>query len=204
MPTEPTAEEIAQPLLGSTAVAAAYWSGRHCFHAGAFVVDGKAWAILGSKGMGKSSLLAALSLRGTQILTDDLLVVNECHVGLAGPRSVDLRGEAAKALEVGVPLGTVGARERWRVRLGPVPPEIPIGGWVCLGWGDPAIGSVVAEQRIEVLQRSLALRAEPRDPEAISRLMDLIVLPMCRLSRPRSLGEIDESARRLSDHLARL
>ena len=33
-------------------------------------------------------------------------------------------------------MGSVGARERWRVELGPVAPELPLRGWVTLEWGE--------------------------------------------------------------------
>ena len=54
----------------------------------------------------------------------------------AGPRSIDLREEAAHRFEAGEPLGHIGARERWRLALGPVPVDAPLRGWITLAWGD--------------------------------------------------------------------
>lgn len=202
LPNAPTAAEIAQPFLGSTAAVVAHWTGLQSFHAGAFVAHGRAWAILGSKGAGKSSLLAALSLRGLPILTDDVLVVGERLEGLAGPRCIDLRHETASALGVGDALGVVGTRERWRMRLDQIPPEVPLGGWIYLDWGVPDIRSVAPEQRVKALFANVALRAEQRDPGVLSRLMDLFALPMVRVQRPRNLERIDQTAERLYGYLA--
>jgi hypothetical protein len=204
LPRAPNTAEIAQPFLGSTAVVAAHWMGLQSFHAGAFVAHGRAWAILGTKGAGKSSLLAALSLRGLEILADDVLVVDRRLQGLAGPRCIDLRHETSAALGVGETLGVVGTRERWRMDLRPVEPEVPLGGWVSLEWGAPEIQRVPAQERLEALFANLALRAEKKDPAVLSRLMELFALPMLRVRRPRDIGRIDETAERLGGHLAEL
>jgi len=208
LPKTPAPAEIAQPFLGSTAIVAAHWAGLHSFHAGAFVAhDGRAWAILGSRGAGKSSLLAALALTGTPILADDVVVVGEDLQGLAGPRCIDLRTETAAALGVGEPLGVVGTRERWRLRLdpvAPVAPEVPMGGWIQLEWGEPEIYGVAPEQRVRTLLANVALRAEQRDPAALSRLMELFALPMVCVRRPRKLERISETAERLGHHFAQL
>jgi hypothetical protein len=203
-PQPPTTAAIAQPFLGSTAIVVAHWGGLHSFHAGAFVAGGKAWAILGSKGDGKSSLLAALALGGTPIVTDDVLVVDTRLYALAGPRCVDLRAPTAAALGVGESLGVVGTRERWRLPLGPVSPEVPLGGWVTLEWGAPAIGPVVPEQRVETLLANVGLRAPTRDPAVLARLMELFALPMVCVRRPKALARLDECAARIHHHLAQL
>jgi hypothetical protein len=204
LPGRPSPVEIAQPFLGSTAVVVAHWMGLQSFHAGAFVAHGRAWAILGTKGAGKSSLLAALSLRGLAILTDDVLVVDQQLQGLAGPRCIDLRPEASAALGIGETLGVVGTRERWRVGLKPVEPEVPLGGWIYLEWGEPEIQRVPAQERVEALFANLALRAQSHDSAVLSRLMELFALPMLCVRRPRDIGRIDETARWLYDHLAEL
>jgi hypothetical protein len=204
LPKRPAAAEIVQPFLGSTAVVVAHWSGRHSFHAGAFIAHGGAWGVLGSKGAGKSSLLAALGLRGTAVLTDDVLVIGDGLTALAGPRCVDLREQTASSLRVGETMGVVGTRERWRMRLEAVPAEVPLRGWIELEWGEPELHGVPAELRVRTLFASLALRAERRDPVALSGLMDMFALPMVRLRRPRNLERIDETAALLDAHLEHL
>jgi len=204
LPQELPHAEIAHPFLGSTAVVVAHWRGLQSFHAGAFITDSGAWAILGYKGAGKSSLLAALSGMGVPILTDDVLVIGEQLQGFAGPRCIDLRRETASALNVGVDLGVVGARERWRLQLDPVATELPLAGWICLEWGEPAILPVPAHERIRSLYQSIALRVEQHDPGVLARLMDLLVLPMVCVQRRRSIATLNETAATVLGHVENL
>jgi hypothetical protein len=198
LPGTPTLPEIAQPRLGITGIVAAYWRGDHSFHAGAFVEGGMAWGILGSKGAGKSSLLAMLASMGTPVLADDVLVVNGRSEALAGPRCIDLRREAALALGLGESIGVLGTRERWRMLLRPAPCEVPLGGFVCLEWGSPAVSHVPPSDRLRALYANLALLlGEQRDPAALCNLMELLALPMVRMRRPRDIERIDQTAERL-------
>jgi hypothetical protein len=195
LPGTPTLPEIAQPRLGITGIVAAYWRGDHSFHAGAFVAGGMAWGILGSKGAGKSSLLAMLASMGTPVLADDVLVVNGRLEAFAGPRCIDLRREAALALGLGESIGVLGTRERWRMALRPAPCEVPLGGFVCLEWGSPAVSHVPPGDRVRALYANLALLlGEQRDPAALCTLMELLALPMVRMRREREIERIDETA----------
>jgi hypothetical protein len=195
LPGAPTLPEIAQPRLGITGIVAAYWRGDHSFHAGAFVAGGMAWGILGSKGAGKSSLLAMLASMGVPVLADDVLIVNGRLDVLAGPRCIDLRREAALALGLGESIGVLGTRERWRMHLRPAPCEVPLGGFVCLEWGSPAVSHVPPNDRVRTLYANLALLlGEQRDPAALSTLMELLALPMVRIRRPREIERIGETA----------
>jgi hypothetical protein len=191
LPGAPTLPAIAQPRLGITGIVAAYWRGDHSFHAGAFVAGGMAWGILGSRGAGKSSLLAMLA----SMLADDVLVVNGRLEALAGPRCIDLRREAALALGLGESIGVLGTRERWRMHLRPAPCEVPLGGFVCLEWGSPAVSHVPPNDRVRALYANLALLlGEQRDPAALCTLMELLALPMVCMRRPREIERIDETA----------
>ena len=160
------------------------------FHAGAFVVDGDAWGVLGERGAGKSSLLAALNRMGYPVLADDVVVVDQGRC-LSGPRAVDLRPEAARHFPEAHPRGVVGARERWRVSLGDVAPYTPLRGWLSLQWGDPAVRALPAQERIQVLSENLAVRLPPPDPSAF---LELAGLPVIQLKRVRDLSRIVESA----------
>jgi hypothetical protein len=190
--------EIVHPYLASTASVVAHWTGMHSFHAGAFLVDGRVWGLLGARGAGKSSLLAHLALEGFPIFTDDVLVLRDGSA-LAGPRCVDLRAEPASVFKVGEALGIVGTRERWRLAVGPVPAEAPLAGWLCLGWGSFRIGVVTPQDRIAMLLGSLSLRVAPADPSA---LLDLVELPMLFVRRKRDFKALDSDAARLIDHLS--
>jgi hypothetical protein len=197
LPTEPAEHEIAQPRLGMSAVIAAHWRGNYSFHAGVFLAAGAAWGVLGDKGGGKSSLMATLALMGVPVLADDALILDGRGQVLAGPRCIDLREQTAAALGVGESIGVVGTRERFRMRLGPVPCEVPLGGFICLEWGKTAFVPVSPERRVGALAQSFALRLPERSEQAHVALMELLGLPMMRFRRPRALDRIQASARRL-------
>jgi hypothetical protein len=185
MPEPPGDEAIAHPYLAPVAAIAALWLGRQAFHAGAFVHSGAAWVVLGDKGEGKSSLLAALAARGNAVLADDLVVVDRGDV-LAGPRCIDLRADSAAALGEGNFIGNVAGRERYRVRLGAAPPALPLAGWIRLGWADEAVvESVPPAVRVPAILAAMALRVTPPDPTVF---VDLAARPMLALRRPRDYG----------------
>jgi hypothetical protein len=197
LPRMPTAHEIAQPRLGMSAVIAAHWRGNWSFHAGVFVAADLAWGVLGDRGAGKSSLMATLALIGVPVVADDALILDSDGNALAGPRCIDLREGTATALEVGRSIGVVGTRERFRMPLGAVPCEVPLGGFVRLGWGKDAFTTVAADERVGALVQSFAMRLPERSEHDHAALMELLPLPMMHFRRPRRLTEIEQSARRL-------
>lgn len=178
----PPASALLHPHLAGPAAVASHWLGRDSFHAGGLVAGGGVWGVLGDRGSGKSSLLAAVAMSGASVLTDDLLVI-ERGSAFAGPRSIDLRSEAAGVLQAGKPLGNVGGRERWRVSLSPVDPELPLRGWVTLNWASAvSIRRVHGSDRLRALLAARALRTPPPHPQT---LMSLSALPVWELTRPR-------------------
>lgn len=197
LPRRPATHEIAQPRLGMSAAIAAHWCGNYSFHAGVFVAAGAAWGVLGAKGAGKSSLMATLALMGVPVLADDALILDGDGQALAGPRCIDLRKQTANELGVGESIGVVGTRERFRMRLDPVPCEVPLAGFISLGWGRDAFTAVPPGERVGTLAKSFALRLPERNEHAHVTLMDLLALRMMRFRRPRELTRIDESAQRL-------
>lgn len=176
------------PYLGWAASIVARWVGREVFHAGAFVSGSSAWAILGSRTAGKSSLLAWLHARGRAIVADDLLVVAD-GTAFAGPRSLDLREEAAARLGVGEPLGRISTRDRWRIDPGPVPWQVPLAGFVFLAWSDRVeIAEVTGRDRLARLTPHLTIPEVPADPPG---LFELAALPALELRRPRDWSALD-------------
>jgi hypothetical protein len=176
-------QELVHPLLAPVAAVAAYWFGRESFHAAAFVTGRIAWGLIGDRGAGKSTMVARLALDGVGIACDDMLILEGDRVHVA-PRSVDLRRDAAEQLGAGEPLGVVGARERWRLRVPPVPQELKLGGWVCLAWGERVEAVPLrGPDRLLRLHESLGTKVPPRDPSA---LLDLAALPGWELRRPQS------------------
>jgi hypothetical protein len=182
-----TGDELVHPYLAPAAAVMSHWLGRLTFHAGAYVADGGTWAVLGDREAGKSSTLAALALNGHHVVTDDLLVVDGgmAHVG---PRSVDLRETSARRLGAGVPLGMVGARPRWRLKLPEAAPRLPLRGWVFLAWGG-SFGArrLAATEALRRLSGQLTLNVPVGDPAG---LLEFAGLPAWELQRPRDWQQL--------------
>ena len=187
-------DEIVHPFLAPVAIVVSHWYERESIHAGALAVNGTAWGIVGDRLGGKSSLLAALATCGVDVLADDLIVLDEL-TAFAGPRTIDLREDAAAALGLGESIGRAGARERWRLRLGVVPASAPMGGWIFVGWGDRL--EMRRMRGAEVLERLLGsrgIRATPAEPD---RFLQLSALPAWELSRPRSWSSLHQTVEEL-------
>jgi hypothetical protein len=191
----PTPDALLHPYLAPVAAIAGRWLERESFHAGAVVLGDGAWAVLGEKGSGKSSLLAWLALDGHAVVSDDLLVIDEHCSVLSGPRSIDLRANAAARLGIGEPLGVIGTRERHRMAVGPVPSKVPLRGFIRLAWGDvPTVTPVPLAWRPAALAAQRTVRIPPRDP---ALLVALSALPMVELRRPREWRRAGDAADRL-------
>src|SRR5437867_3816771 len=52
-----------------------------CLHASGLVADGRAFAVLGAHGAGKSTLAAAFAARGLAVLSDDVIPLSEVNGG---------------------------------------------------------------------------------------------------------------------------
>jgi hypothetical protein len=187
-------DELVHPYLAPAAAVIGHWLGRESVHAGAFAVDGRALGVVGTRGAGKSSTLAWLALGGGEVLCDDLLVIDG-RATFAGPRSIDLREDAAARLGAGEPIGVTGARERWRLRLAPTSDGHVLAGFVLLAWGDNVtVRALAASERLERLAPQRGLRLEPTRHDA---LLDLASLPAWEISRPRNWASLPEAGRRL-------
>jgi hypothetical protein len=190
----PRPEELVHPYLAPVAAIYAYWLERESFHAGAFVAGDGVWALIGERESGKSSTLAWLALHGYEIVCDDMLVLEDGDA-LAGPRSIDLRPEAAHALGTGEPLGRVGARERWRLTPGVVRDELPLRGWIFLRWGDRVeCARVPGAERLRRLGANRGARLPVADPPY---LIELAALPGWELHRPQGWHSLALAAERL-------
>jgi hypothetical protein len=190
VPTPLSTDELVHPFLAPAAALFAHWHGREGLHGGAIALGGTAWGVIGDRFGGKSSLLAALAVRGTDVVCDDVLVLDG-RMTYPGPRTIDLRQDAAVALEVGEEIGVAGARERWRLRLGPLDRPLSIGGWVFTEWADElALRRLPASETLARLFRNRSIRVPPRDPAAF---LQLSALPAWELRRPRSWSSLPET-----------
>lgn len=191
LPEAPLPAALAHPYLAATGTVAARWRGDHPLHAGAFVSEGRAWGVLGDREAGKSTMMAALTQAGAPILADDLVVLRG-RTALAGPRTLDLREATARALDIGESIGVVGARERWRVGLDPVPAEVPLVGFVTLAWGDKlALDALPPARWPEVIMAAAAVLGPPTDLQA---LLPLFATPVWVLTRPRGFEHLRKAA----------
>lgn len=193
----PSADAVVHPYLGGIASLVGRWLGRETIHAGAFVFEGGAWAVVGARQAGKSSLLAALAARGWDVLCDDMLVIDGGDV-LAGPRSIDLRPDAAAKLGNGEPIGLVGARERWRLVLGSLETaRVPLRGWLFLGWGDRVeVERVPPATILARLAEQTAIPGAPSDPLG---LLGLAGLRGVELRRPPDWAAVGDAVDCLRD-----
>jgi hypothetical protein len=190
----PPAAALLHPHLAAVAAVNSFWCGRDSFHAGAFVADGGVWGLLGEKGFGKSSTLGALAGLGVSIVCDDVLVL-DAGTAFAGPRSIDLRADAAERLGTGQRLGMIGERERWRMELGMIEPELPFRGWVALRWsGELSVRELRGSDRLRQLLRHRALRVPPPDRSA---LIDYAARPFLEFSRPHGWSSMESGLERL-------
>lgn len=194
LPARPHPAALLHPYLAPAAMVASYWRGREGFHAGAFVAGGGVWGLLGEKGSGKSTTLAALADAGTLVFCDDVLILDN-GIAFAGPRSIDLRGDVAHRFGAAEPLGVIGQRERWRLALGPTDPELPLRGWVALRWADEtSIRSLRGGERIRELLPHRGLRVPPLNGKAP---IELSALPFLELSRRKGWDSLPEALERL-------
>ncbi len=175
---------IAHPYLAPVATTVNRWAGREAFHAGAFVADGRAWAVLGPRTAGKSTLMAALAARGTTVLSDDI-VVSDGRVAFPGPRCIDLREPPPIP---GLDLRLARRETRQRMLLGDDPAPVTLGGWVFLAWGHQLS---CAPRSPAALLSDLATRRSYRflasDPKLV---LALTTLPAWTLTRPAAWSEL--------------
>ena len=176
---------LVHPTLAWVGAVFAHWRGNLAVHGGAFTGPNGAWMVLGTKGGGKSSTLAALTMAGVEVLTDDLIVVDEGRV-LAGPRCVDLKEDPGILLGGEVPYRQHG--ERRRILLGATSLSSPLAGAVMLRWGERLeMKWVPARDRLDRLIPCRTL--EEADPRVLLRLA---TVPTVVLTRPRTIGALPE------------
>lgn len=167
-------------------------------HAGAVAGRAGAWAVVGPKRAGKSTLLAGLAQAGMEIVTDDVLVVRSGRA-LAGPRCIDLR-PGINRFGLGVAVRPTDPRNR--ISLPPIAAEHALAGLVHLEWSDGAVSMQPLTHR-DALRRLLALQDEGGlHPAGPRTLLDFVALPALCLRRPRALGGLNASVALMQRYLS--
>jgi hypothetical protein len=196
-PVSLTPEALVHPMLTAPFSMLARWRGDVTLHGGAFVRAGGAWAVVGERTAGKSSLLGVLAAQGIPIAADDLLAIDDGWLR-AGPSCVDLRPDVAERIPAARDLGVVGNRPRFRLAAQAAPARSRLLGSIVLEWHDrdePELEEVPTVERLRVLYRQEAIAllgfAEP------AKFMDLVGLPMLRLRRRRSWDSTAAAVERL-------
>jgi hypothetical protein len=190
--SEPPVPDALVHPLGTVAFAIlARWRGDVTLHAGAFATAGAAWAVVGHREAGKSTLLASLAVRGVRLLADDLLAVHDGQVW-PGPGCVDLRPDAASRFPAARELGIVSGRRRFRLSTASETRRLPLRGIFVLAWhGRPGVlvEPLTVEDRLRLLyDLEYVAMVGPADPRAV---MDLIEVPAWRIVRSRDWTELD-------------
>jgi hypothetical protein len=190
--------DLVHPYLATPAALVARSHGRLALHAGGLLVDGVAWALLGGKESGKTTMMAECAARGHSVLADDLVVVDG-RTAFSGPRGLDLRRAAAARFDTGAALVAVRGGERWRLSLPPIPAEVPFGGCVVLAESDrAAMTAVPLVERVGLLTPHLLV-----GHGAERQVLDVLALPMWVLQRPKDWRQLSRSADLLVTTLAK-
>jgi hypothetical protein len=197
-----TTDEIVHPRLGMLAAVYAQWlPGRTAFHAGAFVAGGRAWAVVGQQGAGKSTMMAALALSGVAVLGDDTLVLDAGRC-IPDVRCIDLRPDAAERLAIRDPLASVRRGARERVLLDEPIRDAPLAGWLFLTWGDElALRELPTPERVARVGHAQGWhRRGVTDPAS---LLELSALPAWELTRPRDWPQLPRAVEHVRELAAR-
>lgn len=123
-PESETDEEAISLLLVGTTVAFVLALRGHCvLHAGAVAIDGRAVALAGLAGTGKSTCTALLCAQGAALVADDVLRVElgDVPTAIRGASSIRLRPRAASLIELFAE--TPPSRHTYDQRLAIYPPR---------------------------------------------------------------------------------
>lgn len=206
-------DEILHPWLVSAICDSASRLGRLAIHGGVLGFGTHAVAVVGARGAGKSTLMAAAAaarlrsepmLFGTtarqvpEVLADDLVVV-EGDTVFPGPRCVDLRPSSVEFFSQLV-IRPSRNDSRFRVVLPPCVPEARLVGFVVLEWAaEVSMVEVPAAHRIPALLDHLSAGNSRREHEAVLRLAEK---PVWVLRRPRDPALLDGALGLIADAVA--
>jgi hypothetical protein len=193
LPDPPVPDALIHPLGTVPLAILGRWRGDVTLHAGAFATAAGAWAIVGHREAGKSTMLASLAQRGVRLLADDLLAVLDGLVW-PGPACVDLRPDAASRFAAARDIGIVSGRRRFRLSTASETRRLPLRGIFVLAWHDETgvrVEPLSVEERLRLLyELEYVAMVGPADPRV---LMELVDVPAWRIIRPRDWKEAEAS-----------
>jgi hypothetical protein len=164
-------------LVGRVLPFASTLAGFEPFHASAVAWQGRAIALVGESGLGKSTLAAALMLSGAQLLTDDVLAAQRLDdevVAHPGPGLMSLRRWAVERLRVSElrSLGTRVGGDRNAIRLAVARHELPL-----------PLGAIYVLERGTALEPEIRPLAEPDPRLLLASSFNLVLTAPDRLTR---------------------
>lgn len=186
-------------LVGRILPWAAVLRGVEVLHASGVVVGGRAVAVLGPTGAGKTSLALHLVLGGAALLTDDVLAVDRTGDGLRahpGAGVISVRSEERALVEpalwrrLGEELGVSG---KTYVAVDRAPRAVPLGAMYFLERGAGAAGIERLERPDPVRLLASSFSQGIETPARLRNLLDTCAdlaaeVPMFRLAVPPGLG----------------
>jgi hypothetical protein len=193
LPEPPIPDALVHPLGTIPLSILARWRGDITLHAGGFANAGGAWAIVGKREVGKSTMLAMLASRGLTLVSDDLVTILDGGVW-PGPGCVDLRSAAAAHFPEARDLGMLGGRRRFRLSSPPAAARLPLKGIFVLGWHEDkqvAAEPIGTEGRLALLYGAEYIGlVGPADP---AKILELLEVPAWSIRRPRDWNATDDA-----------
>lgn len=212
-------EICAGPLAGVVLGLLLGREGRTLLHGACLELGGRAFALLGASGHGKSTLAAALVREGASLLTEDLLVLGRTPAAWIvepGAPSLHLLEDSYAALGPDPPVAAPGVREgKFALAMpagaGPADGQAPLAAVYIL---DPPAAGLSAHITSLTGRRALlgvldhlygAAWIRSRDGTDLRFCADLVAhVPVHSLSRPWRLDQVGETAAMLRRHASGL
>jgi hypothetical protein len=222
-PAEGVSESsVRLPLLGAATALVLHQRGLFAMHSSAVEIGGRAALFIGEKGQGKSTLASALYGRGHGLLADDIAVITPGEDGAAstcgglvvrpGFPQFKLVPDSLKAAlgmdEHDLPhVGPLVDKRAHRITERFCAQDVPLGRVYILGIGDWELSRPNTQQALaHVLSQSYAARfgrgllSGPAAAVHLAMCARLVSSGCVRfLQRPRDLGFLAETARRIED-----
>jgi len=209
---------IRLPLLGAVLAVLLYQRGALVLHSSAIAVNDAAIAFLGIKGSGKSTMAAALCMRGHQLVADDLVAVDahDATNPLALPGFAQIKlwpamatvvlGDEAEVLPL---LHSQSEKRAWQITSRPMQAPVPLSCIFALGRGSSPHIELLRPQEtmIQLIANLYAARfgqqlLRTQGARHFLQCAELArTVPTYQLKWPLSLDSLHETVRLVEDYL---